>query len=409
MKDHMKTQIIVSTAGILLLAASLSSYALGVRIPNQDAEANARGNAFVATANNPSAIYYNPAGITQLKGHNLQGGVLNYIGVNFDYESPTGSDSETEFEVIPIPQIHYVFTPEDSRFSYGLGLYAPFGLEIEWPEDTGFRTLAIEGSLSYFTLNPVIAYKILPNLSVAAGPNINYSKFEFRQGIGFSPGDEFRYEGDDFGFGFNAGILWQPHEQWSFGANYRSASELKYRGKSQLRPYSAPVGSKAEIEYPQIVSAGVSFRPTPKWNIEVAVDWTDWNSVDALVVEDANTLAGGTDITLPLNWHASWFYHLGATHYFGNGYFASAGYFFSEDSTSERHYTPYVPDTDIHVASIGAGYKGERWYWAISAQLFIGVEREVDEHQTTSLIGETANGNYSLLTPGLTISLGHRF
>src|SRR3990170_4038794 len=64
-----------------MLAASLlaiwpvCSYGLGFRIPNQDAEAIARGNAFVATADNPAAIYYNPAGITQLEGHTAQFGI----------------------------------------------------------------------------------------------------------------------------------------------------------------------------------------------------------------------------------------------------------------------------------------------------------------------------------------------
>jgi long-chain fatty acid transport protein len=243
---------------------------------------------------------------------------------------------------------------------------------------------------------------------VAAGPNINYSKIEFRQGIGILPGDEFRYEGDDFGFGFNAGVLWQITEQWSFGANYRSASTIKYRGKSELRPFTAPVGSSAEVDYPQMASAGISFRPTPAWNFEISADWTDWNSIDALVIKEANTLMGG-DSVMPLDWHSSWFYHAGATRYFENGFFASMGYFFSENSTSERHFTPYVPDSDIHVASIGGGYKGERWYCALAAQLFIGVEREVNDYQTTSLIGETANGSYTLLSPGVTFSLGHRF
>ena len=403
----MKKRIIVCTAGFLALAIP-SSHALGVRIPNQDAEANARGNAFVATANNASALYYNPAGITQLKGHNLQGGVMNYLGINFDYESPGGNESETEFEVIPVPQIYYAYTPTDSPLSYGLGLYAPFGLGIEWPTDTGFRTLAIEARLTYITLNPVIAYKILPNLSVAAGANINYSKLELRQGIGILPNDEFRYEGDDFGFGFNAGLLWQITDRWSLGANYRSESTIKYRGKSELRPFTPKVGSSMEADFPQMASAGISFRPTPAWNIEVAADWTDWSTFETLVIKEANPLAGG-DAVFPLDWHASWFYHFGVTRYFDNGFFASAGYFFSQNSTSEQHFTPFVPDSDIHVGSIGGGYKGERWYFALSLQLFIGVEREVNDYQSTSLIGETANGKYSLLSPGLTFSLGHRF
>ena len=49
-----------------VLAGKVS--ANGFRLPDQDAFATARGEAFVATADNPSAIYYNPAGITQIRG-----------------------------------------------------------------------------------------------------------------------------------------------------------------------------------------------------------------------------------------------------------------------------------------------------------------------------------------------------
>src|ERR1700691_3429787 len=54
----------------VLLAAAFTahSFALGIRIADQSAEATARGDAFAATADDPSAIYYNPAGITQLDG-----------------------------------------------------------------------------------------------------------------------------------------------------------------------------------------------------------------------------------------------------------------------------------------------------------------------------------------------------
>jgi long-chain fatty acid transport protein len=395
--------------GALILALAPGAPGLGIRIPNQDAEANARGNAFVATANNPSAIYYNPAGITQLHGHRVQGGVLNHIGLNYQHESLGGIDTEAEFEVIHVPQLYYTYTPEGGPVSFGLGLYAPFGLGLEWPEDSTFRTLAIESRLTFITLNPVLAYKLLPNLSVGFGPSISYSKVELRQGIGLLPGDEFRYEGDDFGVGFNAGILWQPHDRWSFGANYRGATDLDYRGKSELRPFSTPVGSRAAVKFPMSVSGGISFRPTPQWNIEIAADWTDWTSIDNLVIENANTLAGGTDFTLPLKWRASWFYHFGVTRSFESGVFVSAGYYFSENSTSERHFSPYVPDTDVHVASVGGGYKGQHWYWALAGQLFIGMEREVNDYQSTSLIGETANGKYNLLAPAVTLSLGRRF
>src|SRR5207302_10244043 len=53
---------------LLLSLAPATGWALGIRIPDQNPEATARGDAFAATADNPSAIYYNPAGITQLDG-----------------------------------------------------------------------------------------------------------------------------------------------------------------------------------------------------------------------------------------------------------------------------------------------------------------------------------------------------
>src|SRR6185369_10973715 len=92
-------------AGFTVLAAGPRVHALGVRIPNQDPTAIARGNAFVATADNPAAIYYNPAGITQLEGHNVQVGSLFYLNIYTTYESPTGQRVENDTEVIPVPQV----------------------------------------------------------------------------------------------------------------------------------------------------------------------------------------------------------------------------------------------------------------------------------------------------------------
>src|SRR5947207_15088162 len=101
-------------AAVLLLAAlaflqPVSLHALGFRIPNQDAEATARGNAFVATANNPSALYYNPAGITLLEGQNAQLGA-HVISVNSHFKAATGgTEADTDFEIQPVLQFYYVY------------------------------------------------------------------------------------------------------------------------------------------------------------------------------------------------------------------------------------------------------------------------------------------------------------
>jgi long-chain fatty acid transport protein len=387
------------------------AWALGFRIPNQDAEAIGRGNAFAATADNPAALYYNPAGITQLEGHHFQAGSLFYLGVTSEFRATDGSGrhAETEYEVLPVPSAYYTYSPTNAWYALGLGFYSPFGLSLRWPDNTGFRTLASRGDLLYSTVNPVGAIKLPGHLSLALGPTFNYSKLSLKNGIGKVPGDELRFHGDDWDYGFNAGLLWQPLPKWSFGANYRSATTLNYRGRSEECPFTPPVRTSAEVNFPQIVSGGVSFRPTPKWNVEVDVDWTDWSTLQAITMQGALNPLTGRDIVFPLEWHSSWFYHLGASRYFKNGYFLSAGYFFSENSTSEKFFNPIVPDTDLHVGSVGGGYKGKHWDWAVAGQIITGPWRDIHTTQTTSLVGESANGRYRFFVPAITVSLGYHF
>ena len=164
-----------------------SAGAVGFRLPNQDPEGIARGNAFAATADNPSAIYYNPAGITQLEGHNFSVG-LYLISADTEYTSPTGGKAQTKTDFQPVPQLHYVFSPKDSPLSFGLGIYAPYGLGLDWGDNAPFRTLAQEGKLLYASVNPVVAWQVHPTISFGIGPTLNYSDANLKRGIGVEIG-----------------------------------------------------------------------------------------------------------------------------------------------------------------------------------------------------------------------------
>jgi long-chain fatty acid transport protein len=379
--------------------------ALGFRIPNQDASAIGRGNAFVATADNPSAIYYNPAGITQLEGQHIQAGSLFYLGIYGDYQSPSGASFHNNPEILPAPTLQYTISPEDLPLSFGLGIYEPFGFSVDWSDSAPFRQEAIKGSLEYITINPVVAWKVVPSLSVAAGPTFNYSQVDFSQGL-FQPpfpsvpGSQARFKGDNWSYGFNVGLLWQPLPKWSFGASYRSSSRMNYQGDFNVQ---SPLGSSStstssSIDFPQIAIGGISFRPTPKWNFEFDLDWADWSSVNALTIPNA--------LNRTLDWHSTFMYELGVTRYFDKGYYVSAGYFYSPASTSTQYFTPLVPDTDLHVGSVGGGYKGKHWDWAAAFQLIAGGWRSVT---VDSSINPVVNGQYRLFTPTLSFSVGYHF
>src|SRR5690348_10825083 len=124
----LKKEVRNKTAGfalpVIALALSLgtSANAVGLRDPNQDPEAIARGNAFTATADNPSAIYYNPAGITQLQGNNARVG-LYFISADTHYKSAAGQ-AQTDSSFQTVPQLYYVYAPTNLPLAFGLGVYA---------------------------------------------------------------------------------------------------------------------------------------------------------------------------------------------------------------------------------------------------------------------------------------------
>ena len=392
---------------VLTSLAPSSLLGLGIRIADQDPVATARGNAFGATADNPSAIYYNPAGITQLEGHNASLGGYG-ITLKSTYNSPsTSGDVSTESEFVLVPQLYYTFSGRNGPLAFGMGIYSPYGLGLEWPDDTGFRTLAKEGRITYLSFNPVVAWRIHPTLSVGAGLTVNYGEARLRRGL-VVPGDEFEFEGDDTDVGFNGGILWQPHPQHSFGANYRSATTLEFDGDSRARllvpfPFEGSQPASARFNFPHNVVVGWSFRPTTNWNFEVNVDWTDWERLDTVTLKQATG-----DVALPFNWRSSFFYEFGLTRHFDRQLSVSAGYIYSENSVPDSSFNPIVPDSDRHIFSVGIGQKYNQLRWDAAYQLAYGPARTVS-NSPPSPIGETADGRYEFISHAFSLSVGYTF
>ena len=252
MKSTLKL-IVLATLAVPSLA-----FSYGIRIADQNPEATARGDAFVATADNPSAIYYNPAGISQLKGENLLIGTYG-IYLQSKYTPPDGDSVRTKDQPQGAPQIFYTHSIKDSPFTLGIGLYAPYGFGLEYPDTNPFRVFALQGSVEYITLNPVISWKINKTLSVAAGLTLNYADAELAQGVAPFPGNRFDFHGHGFAVGYNLGVLWQPTEQHSFGLRYHSRTSIDMHGRSTLAD-SPGTYFVQEATLPDFTFPGIHFR-----------------------------------------------------------------------------------------------------------------------------------------------------
>lgn len=398
----MKIRIQSLVCSVLLLSFLMEDgYSLGSRISNQDAEAVARGNAFVATADNPSAIYYNPAGIRQLKGTHLRSGSY-LVTVESEYRSPNGGGSSTKDKFAMVPQMYATHTPEGSRFTFGFGVYSPFGLGTEWPQDSGFRTRATVTKLNYIRVNPVVAVDLAPGLSFGAGPALNYSSVILKSGLP-APGDEFSFDGNSYDIGFNAGLLWKINPQFTTGFSYHSPSRIDYEGTTKFTGLQGEREAEAELDYPQWFTWGLSYRPDAHWNIECNIEYTDWDSLNTVTIR-----RGAGNVNLPFEWEAGFMYKLGATYDFGNGWAVSAGYFYTETTVPDRTFNPGVPDTELHTGSVGVTYRRGAWTYAAAAQLTMGPWRDV-QGSPVSANGESADGEYQYRIPAVNLSVGYQF
>ncbi len=419
------------TGGLVFGSCVGRIFANGFSLLDQDAFATARGEAVVATADNASAIYYNPAGIAQLDGSNLRGGIYG-IYLNPSYQPPAGAPnsghtyySSDHLAAIPQGFFTHTFDFGDRAVSVGLGVYAPYGGDISWPQDTGFRTVAIQGKLTYLSINPVVAVKVARGLFIGAGVIVNYADMNFEQGLrpAFQPPNinSYQFKGHGWSVGYNLGVLWQPIRQLSFGATFRSSATVTLNGSSEFELSASHVPDTTlpahmSLTFPLEVIFGTSYRPTPKWNLEIDAHYTDWSSFGSTTIYQSGTFLPGEPQNVPvtLDWQNSWACEFGATRYFSKGWHASAGYVFNESSVPDAFYSPLAADLNRHFFSIGLGRDWKRLSFDVAYQFGYGPQRTVTGSTPSTPLGlaggsHPADGTYGFISNALIVSAGIHF
>ena len=221
-----------------------SAMAAGFQINEQGARAMGQAMAFAARADDPSAIYFNPAGITQLEGTQFYFGGTAIIG-NTVWTDVDGSeiDSRDRWE---FPMHMYVTQQINDQWYFGLGVFVPYGLSKGWPDNFPGVYDSKEARLLSFCFNPNIAYKINERVSIAAGFDYYHTEGRldrelYLQGLsdlifgGYPLRDGYFsaiVKSDDFGW--NAGIRVMLNDEWAVGASYRSQVNTHLEGDLEL-------------------------------------------------------------------------------------------------------------------------------------------------------------------------------
>src|SRR2546422_1154450 len=345
----------LSIGAVLLLHGSGQAWAGGVSFTEHGAAASGKANAFAGEANDPSAIFYNPAGITQLPGTELMIGT-SIVKLDSTFRCSTtpceNSQLQDQFPIIPHFYITHRFKQWDERVSIGLGVYTPFGIVVDWPDNWQGRFNTTDARLRVTVYNPTVAYQVTPAFSVAAGIRIADVGAEFEQKFAVPPLGipESKVRVHDLTahpIGWNVGLLYHLKEiSTSVGLQFRSELQAKFNGEADFTGPSAIFGTNARfhtsIKFPPQLILGVSTKAIPRWTINADIEWEGWRTVGSIPKSFDGAASALNSRGLRL-WENSYVFRLGAEYAATERIALRGGFFYDQtpipDNTLDRKST----------------------------------------------------------------------
>jgi long-chain fatty acid transport protein len=378
-------RLLAALALVLLPSLAFSG---GFALSEQGARATGLGGAFVGEANDPSAIFFNAAGIAFLRGSQLQaGGALVRPRTTFTGADPApGSDvvERTDGAALFPPSLYYTHQFSE-RLVLGAGLTRPFGTRPQWESPDAFsgRFLAQRVDLSSYAFSPTAAFRLADRLAIGAGLDVHVGSLSARRRIpGVHPtthqlvdAGSIRIDGDrDTALGFHVGALARPMENLSVGLQYRSRIRHDFHGTAEfsLIPTGVPAldaavaavipaGSlpvRTPISLPASITGGAAYR-WDDWTFAGQVDFVQWSRLRQVAFD----YEGREDLreVFVEDYADSLTLRAGVERRFGSAWAARAGYFFDDSPAPAESQTPLLFDADKQGLVVGGSWKYRAW------------------------------------------------
>jgi long-chain fatty acid transport protein len=353
------------------------------RIQGQGAAASGMGNAFAAQADNPSALHYNPAGMTQLRGIQIMAGGL-LVGGPISHRSASGIETAGDHDGIvawPPPAHTYITAnlqalglPLLDKLTVGIGITTPFGSATRWPSTSPFSAVTTFSALPLFDIKPTFAYQLLPDLSIGGGVDIYTFSGLFGEGHAefqriLPPGNRVEVNGKDTALGFNVGTLYTALRNgdglpiMNIAVVYRSQATLHLDGV-QLANGVKVQDTTTTFVLPQVITGGIAVWPVRnaerEWKLELNVDYIGWKSVRNL---DLRRRDGTVILEQPQNWKSTYAILIGTEYRWlkmdqlpGWEVSLRGGYSNLQTQVPDSTFNPAIPSADLHILSTGVGF-----------------------------------------------------
>lgn len=396
-------------AALIGAAFAGSASAAGFQLLEQNA--SGLGNAYAgsaAVAENASTIFYNPAGMTQLKDREFSVGV-NLIKPGFEFKNngssgafnSTGNGGDAgELGIVPNAYLSWRLTKD---LTAGVGIGAPFGLMTEYDSPWVGSAQSNKFEIKTYNINPSLAWKVNETVSIGGGLNWQRLTADYQRQLAAVPvvppglpgATPLRLKLDDNAWGWNVGALFNLTPVTKLGMSYRSKIKYNLTGTvSASSPSPLVAGAiggnvKADLELPDSAILSLAHQLNDRWELLGDVSWTGWSSIPKLDVYKTSGVGAnsGTPLqTLHTEFRDTWRVALGTTYKYSDAWKLKMGIAYDQTPVkSAETRLVSLPDNDRIWLSAGA-----QWKLTQTSALDFGVtylylkDADIDNNQLTT-------------------------
>lgn len=386
-----------AVAAALAAVSNIAAAAAGYSLIEQSG--SGMGNAFAggaASAEDASTIYYNPAGMSRLKGKQVAV-ALHAIRPSASF-TPSAAAQAATLQVAGnnggdpgswgyVPN-GYFSMEIDPSMQFGVGVNVPFGLQTNYDAGWIGRFQSIKSKIQTINVNPALSYRVSDTLTLGAGLNYQTIDGVLTSAVNYSaaaalaaanpltppaalPGlaaiavasseGVATIKGNDAAWGYNFGILLDATPQTRVGLAYRSTinytltGNVTFTNRPALLAAAIPDGAvNLNVRMPATFSASVFHQFDDKWDVMADATWTGWSVFKQLKIDRDS---GANLVLVQENWKDTWRLSVGANHHYNDQWTARMGLAYDQTPVPDAYRTSRIPDQNRVWLSFGGQYK----------------------------------------------------